>query len=229
MGDKINQIATATHTGYPSGLWDEIPESVIPTKSVADVPWAAENMPVPESKQNGAMTIPVESVIQIAKDRHVHPGFSIYFPEGEKGVYTVSVFPNLPQDQATLHIDQYSGEVLADLRFKDYGWLAKMIEIGIALHEGRYFGLFNQLIGLVTCLGLIFIAYSGVVMWWKRRPKGALGVPPAPQSKKVMRIVTFIIIVLGLTMPLVALSLVIAFIADWIVIRRIPKLQTWFS
>ncbi|ACJ33348.1 Uncharacterized iron-regulated membrane protein [Anoxybacillus flavithermus WK1] len=229
MGDKINRIATATHTGYPAGLWDDIPESVIPTKSVADVPWAAENMPVPESKQNGTMTIPIESVIQIAQERHVHPGYSIYFPEGEKGVYTVSVFPNLPQDQATLHIDQYSGEVLADLRFKDYGWLAKVIEIGIALHEGRYFGLFNQLIGLATCLGLIFIAYSGIVMWWKRRPKGRIGVPPAPQNKNVARMVALIIIVLGLIMPLVALSLVVAFAVDWIVIRRIPKLQTWFS
>ena len=230
IGDKINRIATATHTGYPPGLWDgQIPESVIPTKSIADVPWAAENMPVPESKQNGTMTIPVETVIQIAKERHVHPGFSIHFPEGEKGVYTVSVFPDLPQDQATLHIDQYSGKVLADLRFKDYGWLAKVIEIGIALHEGRYFGLFNQMIGLITCLGLILISYSGVVMWWKRRPKGSLGVPSAPQNKRAMRIVTLIIITLGLMMPLVAISLVIAFVLDWIIIRRIPKLQTWFS
>ncbi|ANB56534.1 peptidase propeptide and YPEB domain protein [Anoxybacillus sp. B7M1] len=230
MGDKINRIATATQSGYPSGLWDgNIPESSIPTKSVAKVPWAAENMPVPQSQENGPTALPVEKIIEIAKERNVHPGFEVNFPEGEKGVYTVSVFPTLPQDQATLHIDQYSGNVLADLRFKDYGWMAKWIEIGIALHEGRYFGLFNQILGLIACLGLIFIAYSGVVMWWKRRPQGKLGTPPAPQNKKAMRVVTALIVILGIAMPLVALSLAAALILDWLIIRRIPKLHAWFS
>ncbi|MBA2870022.1 putative iron-regulated membrane protein [Anoxybacillus calidus] len=229
IGDKINRIATATQSGYPSGLWDDIPESVVPTKSVAKVPWAAKNMPVPQSKQNGTSTISLEQVIDIAKERNVYPGFEVNFPEGEKGVYTVSVFPTLPQDQATLHIDQYSGKVLADLRFKDYGWMAKMIEIGIALHEGRYFGLVNQMIGLITCLGLVMIAYSGVVMWWKRRPQRKLGTPPLPENKKTMRIVAAIMVVFGVMMPLVGLSLMIVFLVDWLIVKRIPKLQLWLS
>jgi uncharacterized iron-regulated membrane protein len=153
----------------------------------------------------------------------------VNFPEGEKGVYTVSVFPTLPQDQATLHIDQYSGKVLADLRFKDYGWMAKMIEIGIALHEGRYFGLINQMIGLITCLGLVMIAYSGVVMWWKRRPQRKLGTPPLPENKKTMRIVAAIMVVFGVMMPLVGLSLIFVFLVDWLIVKRIPKLQLWLS
>ncbi|WP_273381772.1 PepSY-associated TM helix domain-containing protein [Symbiobacterium thermophilum] len=49
-GDLIKRVATATETGYPTGLWDgNLPKSTIPSKDVAKVPWAAENLPVPES------------------------------------------------------------------------------------------------------------------------------------------------------------------------------------
>ena len=55
--------------------------------------------------------------------------------------------------------------------------LDRMIGVGIAAHEGQLFGIANQLLGLVTALGLIAICVSAVVMWWRRRLGGAFGVP----------------------------------------------------
>ncbi|MFP3126612.1 PepSY domain-containing protein [Ectobacillus funiculus] len=92
-------------------------------------------------------------------------------------MYTVAVSPDKPERQATLHIDQYNGKVLADLRFADYGVLAKAISMGVALHEGRYFGLANQLLDLIICLGLIGVSVTGVLMWWKRKPSSNIGSP----------------------------------------------------
>ncbi|MFC7440277.1 PepSY-associated TM helix domain-containing protein [Laceyella putida] len=226
MGDMINRVATATHTGYPPFLWGAKPESTIPTKDVAKVAWAAEQLPVPSSS-SGIQPISVEQVMKITEEKKVYPGYNINFPEGEKGVYTVSVYPDQPENQATIHIDQYSGKVLADLRFKDYGPLAKVISIGIALHEGHYFGFFNQILGLVTCLGLIAVAGSGLVMWWKRRPQGKLGAPSLPKNFKMMRWVAIIIIALGVLFPLVGVSLIIALLLDFLVVRKIPKVKQW--
>lgn len=48
------------------------------------------------------------------------PGYSISLPQGERGVYTVSLFADDPRHDATLHIDQYSGAVLAEVRWQDY-------------------------------------------------------------------------------------------------------------
>ncbi|SFJ54170.1 PepSY-associated TM helix domain-containing protein [Thermoflavimicrobium dichotomicum] len=228
MGDWISKVATATNTGYPeyAFAWGPKPQSQIPTKDVTKVPWAAEQLPVPNSS-SGVKTLSVEQVIHIADTRKVHPGYNIHFPEGEKGVYTISVSPDRPEDQATLHIDQYSGKVLADLRFKDYGPLAKAISIGIALHEGHYFGLLNQLLGLFTCIGLIVIAGSGLIMWWKRRPQGKLGAPTAPKNFKMTKWVSMIIIILGILFPLVGVSLLIVLLLDFLIIKRIPTLQQW--
>jgi uncharacterized iron-regulated membrane protein len=54
--------------------------------------------------------------------------------------------------------------------------------VGIALHQGDYFGLANQLLCVLTCLGLIASSVFGVVMWWKRRPKGRISVPKPPSG-----------------------------------------------
>ena len=124
-------------SGNPEGdqPWEKyaFPKSTIPTKEVADVPWAAENMPVPESSHNGVVAISVDKVMQIAAEENVHSGYKIAFPEGKTGVYTIfldpaDVYPNrpMPWTQQTLHIDQYNGNILADLGWKDYGTLAKI-------------------------------------------------------------------------------------------------------
>ncbi|MGF9964884.1 PepSY-associated TM helix domain-containing protein [Bacillus rhizoplanae] len=229
-GDYINKIATATKTGYPTGLWDgNLPQSTVPSKAVADVPWAAENLPVPESKGNKAASLAVADIMKIAEKNHLEDGYSITFPKGEKGVYTVSVKPDNPKGEATLHIDQYSGKILADLRFSDYGILAKAISIGIALHEGRYFGLTNQLLDLVICLVLLGISVTGCMMWWKRKPSGTLGAPSLPKNFKLMKGVVVLILILGILFPLVGISLLVALVLDWLVIKRVPVLKKWFG
>ncbi|UFJ41267.1 PepSY domain-containing protein [Brevibacillus humidisoli] len=228
LGEKINQLATATNTGYPpfATAWGPKPESVIPAKEIAEVPWAAEQLPVPVSTVANE-TLPLEDVIRIAEERGVHPGYTITYPEGEHGVYTVSVSSDRPEDEATLHIDQYSGSVLSDLRFVDYGIMAKAIAIGIALHEGHYFGFWNQLIGLLTCIGLVAVVISGMIMWWKRRPSGKLGAPTVPRDYRVARWVCVIILLLGIVLPLAGISIVVALLLDYYVISKFPKIKQW--
>ena len=59
----------------------------------------------------------------------------------------------------------------------------KAMAVGIALHEGQM-GLWNLLVNAVFCLGVVFTCVSGVVLWWKRRPAGAvrLAAPPRPDQ-----------------------------------------------
>ncbi|WP_028401506.1 PepSY-associated TM helix domain-containing protein [Ectobacillus panaciterrae] len=229
-GGLINRVATATQTGYPTGLWDgNVPQSTVPSKDVAKVPWAAENLPVPESNQSGVSPLAVAQIMKIADENKVGKGYSITFPKGEKGVYTVAVSPDKPEGQATLHIDQYSGKVLADLRFKDYGILAKAISIGVALHEGRYFGLANQLLDLIICLGLIGISLTGIMMWWKRKPSGTLGAPSLPKNFRLLKGVTILIIILGIIFPLVGASFLVVLALDWLIIKRIPVVKQWIG
>ncbi|SEM85389.1 PepSY-associated TM helix domain-containing protein [Lihuaxuella thermophila] len=227
-GEQVQKLATNAGIGYPAAVWGgEKPESTIPSRDVADVPWAAEQRPVPQSEEAKVSPVSIDKVVAIANARHVHPGYTVYFPEDPKGVYTISVFPDKSEDEATLHLDQYSGKVLDDFRFDDYGPVAKIISTGITLHKGTQFGLANQLAGLIVCLGIVAIAITGVIMWWKRRPQGKLGAPTLPKNFKMTKWAAIIIMALGVLFPLVGVSLIIALLLDFLVIRRIPKVKQW--
>ncbi|GAB3069294.1 PepSY-associated TM helix domain-containing protein [Virgibacillus ainsalahensis] len=231
-GGMVNNIVSTTSIGSPVG--DQpfekfaYPESTVPTKEVADVPWAAQNLPVPSSNSDRGQMISVEKVKQIAADYNVHPGYQIMFPEDKTGVYTVyldpaEVYPNQlnPQTQKTLHLDQYSGEVLENYGWSDYGWLGKVITLGIAFHQGE-FGLINQLFNLVLVFALIIIPVSGLVMWWKRKPEGKIGAPELPKKFTMAKGVTVIVIAFGLFFPLVGISLLLVWLLDWLFLKRIP-------
>lgn len=227
MGEQINKLAVSTNTGFPE---TETPISDVKTKDVAtDVPWAAENIPVPVSTLSESGTLSADEVSMIADTNAVVKPYTISFPEGEEGVYTISSSHTKPGDNTMLHVDQYDGVVLTDVRFSDYGIMAKGILYGIALHEGRLFGLANQIIGLIVCIGLIGIVLSSFVMLKKRKPEGKLGAPKKTESKKVQRVVLGMMLVLGILMPLVGISIVVVFLFDRFVLPLMPKVQKWLG
>ncbi|NJR67101.1 MAG: PepSY domain-containing protein, partial [Leptolyngbyaceae cyanobacterium CRU_2_3] len=229
---------------FPAQMWNDVPQSTQLTGSLNQqsqvVPWAVEQMPMPQSTSQNhqaghaanaqaatetSAPVTLDSVIALAQSRGVVPGFNVALPAGETGVYTVSVFPNDPAHEATLHIDQYSGQVLADVRWQDYGIVPKAVELGIAIHMGKYFGLANQLLMLLACLIVILLSVSGAILWWRRRPADRLGAPPLPQHVQQWRIPLAIVAILGIAFPLVGISLVAVLLLDYGVISRIPTLR----
>lgn len=232
LGGQIDKAANATNTNNPPYAYSFMgaPESVTRAKDIAaDLPWAAESLPVPASAPGGYVPITVDEVAGIADRQHVQRPYTITLPSGETGVYTISTADAKPWDSATLHVDQYSGTVLTDVRYEQYGVMAKLITLGIAFHEGKLFGIANQLLGLLACLGLILISAGSYVMWRKRAPAGKLGAPNKPREKKASIGVLIIMAVLGVLMPLVGLSLLAVLALDWLVIRRVPALRRWFA
>ncbi|CAM4405383.1 PepSY domain-containing protein [Paenibacillus alkaliterrae] len=231
MGEQIDKLANSTNTNAPPFAYSfgEKPKSVTVAKDIAeDLPWAAENLPVPLSAAGGYVPLGVDDIAGIVNDKNVAKPYTITMPKGKTGVYTVSTAHVKPGNNATLHLDQYSGAVLTDVRFADYGIMANAISYGIAFHEGRLFGLANQLLGLMACIGLILTAVSSYFMWRKRKPKG-LGAPSKPDNTKVTVGVILIMLVCGAMMPLVGLSILIIVLLDLLVIRKIKPLRHWFS
>lgn len=230
---------------FPAEMWDNVPQSTVLTGHLNQhgehiVPWAVEQLPMPRSvvlvHNHGGSdltdhhpSVDLDSVITLAQSNNASPGFSVSLPEGETGVYTVSAFPNDPTQETTMHIDQYSGEILADVRWQDYGFVPKAVEMGIAIHMGKYFGLPNQLLMLIACLILVLLCVSGIVMWWKRRPAGQLGAPNMSMEGNQWKIPVAIAAVLGIVFPLVGLSLVVVLLLDFLVISRVPILKQFLQ
>ncbi len=132
------------------------------------------------------------------------------------------MFADDPRHDATLHVDQYTGQVLADVRWQDYGTAARATELGVMLHEGRMFGPVHQAIILLVCLMILLGAVSGLVMWWKRKPSGSLGVPPLRHDLPRWKAAVAVMALLGVLFPLVGLSMLVVGLADrlWLRHRR---------
>ncbi|PJG58779.1 PepSY-associated TM helix domain-containing protein [Aeromonas cavernicola] len=229
---------------FPVAMWNEVPKSAPLARSLNQaheqtVPWAVENTPMPSSQpvdeghDHGAMNhgehqgmvmashrIALQQVVEIANERGVQPGYSITPPVGDSGVYTIALFADDPRNDATLHIDQYSGKVLADVRWQDYGPVAKTVESGVMLHMGKLYGWPHQLAMLIICLMVLASAVSGLWIWWQRRPQGRLAAPPLPATRPPMAGALTVLILLGIVFPLVGLSMVLIGLADTLFFSR---------
>ncbi|MFJ5625574.1 PepSY-associated TM helix domain-containing protein [Peribacillus loiseleuriae] len=228
-GSNFQSLATNSGAGYPPSIWSgSAPTSTIKTKDIAEVPWAAENLDVPKSEIQGFIPLSIDDVVAIGNREGIHPSFTVNIPSEKEGVYTLSAYPPKAQDEVTMHIDQYTGAVLADYRYDHYGLIGKVVALGITLHKGTQFGLINQLISLLICLGIILVAVSGFYLWLKRKPKKEMGAPKSPNIKK-MKPFLFLLIGLGILFPLVGLSLIAVWLIDWLIIQRISVVKKFMN
>jgi uncharacterized iron-regulated membrane protein len=127
------------------------------------------------------------------------------------------------------HAHQYSGKALIDIAYPQYPLFRRVIEWGINVHQGQEWGRFNQILMLLTCLAIILMSVAAAIMWWKRRPQGRLGVPPAPPRKGVYVGPWIIAIAFGMAFPMTGIAIVAMVVFDQIVLRLISPLRRAMS
>jgi uncharacterized iron-regulated membrane protein len=223
---------------FPTAMWDAVPVS---TRLVGElnqshkqtVPWAVEGTPMPVSTShtahNGAVSsassaqplLGLQQVLEIAHENGVHPGYSITLPNSPEGVYSIALFADDPRNDATLHIDQYSGKVLADVRWHDYGLVARSVETGVMLHMGKLYGTPHQVFILAVCLLILLSSLSALIIWWQRRPRGSLGAPPRRHNQPPWKVGGVVMLLLAMLFPLVGASLLLVWALDFFFLSRI--------
>jgi uncharacterized iron-regulated membrane protein len=204
--------------------------------SVEEVPWALEQTPVPASGSlkgvaaiQGEVTI--DKVVAFADSLAFDGRYQINIPQDEIAVWTLSHDsmsndgPKPTQDR-TIHIDRYTGNVLADVQFIDYTPYAKAMAIGIALHEGDM-GILNFLLNTVFCLSVLLVSASGLILWWKRRPASAgnLSAPPRPDDLPFWKGAAALVVALGVVFPMAGATIVVVLLIDFTVLRMVPALK----
>ena len=230
---------------FPAAKWDNVPLSDATHASMnhdgtKEVPWTLEQTPMPASGSlagtvavQGAVTI--DSVAAFADGLGFNRRYNLNLPSDETGVWTIShdSMSNDGPDPAadrTIHIDQYTGNVLADVQYADYSAYAKAMAWGIALHEGDL-GLWNFVLNTAFILATIFVSVSGLVLWWKRRPAGAgrLAAPPAPGSLAHWKGALLVALFIALAFPMAGISLILVLALDAFLISRVPMLKRALS
>ncbi|MBW9063471.1 PepSY domain-containing protein [Rhizobium herbae] len=222
-GAKVNEWANGNNFGYPAGVRVAVPMSGEHLDHVAKTSWSLEQAKIPQSPSAAthgtAEPIGLDRAVAVFDGLGLHRGYAVNIPQTKDGVYSGSVYPDDLAEQRVVHLDQYTGKALIDMRYADYGPLGKALEWGISVHLGQQFGLANQVVLTIACLLIVLLAVSAGVMWWKRRPKGSLGVPPTPADTRVFRGLIAMLIAGGVVFPLVGVSLIVMLVLDWIYMR----------
>ena len=184
-----------------------------------EMPWTMQKMAMPASSMAGMAPITVEQAMARFRALGVAPGAAISLPDGPDGAWMASWRPDRVEDTRVVYLDQYSARLLGDTGWKDWGPVGKAIEWGGAVHMGLEYGAINRVLMLAGCIALELLVISALTMWWKRRPRGALGVPPLPADPRAARGVLLIIGLGGALFPLVGASMLVALGAGWMAER----------
>lgn len=183
-----------------------------------ELPWAVRHAAIPAASGTGTSRFDADKLLALAAARGIDgPGLRIFFPRGERDVFTASYVPDTAEEQRTLHVDPATGAILADIGWAQYSPLGKAVEFGVMVHLGRQFGRINQIALAIVCAGFVAIIGFGLYAWWLRRPARRIGAPPVPQGYRATVAVVTIALLLGILFPLVGLSLLVVAAIDLVV------------
>lgn len=138
---------------------------------------ATGTTPIPRSlpsiPREGAAPIDPDDVLRIASA--AQPGakpLSIDYPEDARDSYNVRMrFPEdrTPGGRSWVCVDQYSGKVLVAQNSRTAPLAARAELLNRQIHTGDVFGTPSRIVMSASSLLVVLQAFSGVVMWWKRR------------------------------------------------------------
>ncbi|WP_282374957.1 PepSY-associated TM helix domain-containing protein [Pseudomonas sp. PS01302] len=129
-----------------------------------------------------------------------------------------------PTQVDAVSIDPKNLKIVDEARFADYPIAAKLTRWGIDAHMGALFGLANQLILVVTGLGLVSMVIIGYMMWWRRRPaltrQPTLFVAWGELSIGWRCAISILAILIGVSLPVLGVSLILLVALDAVLTLR---------
>jgi len=243
-GGKIVQAWST----FPAEKWKNVPLSdkthlSLTNGSAQGMPWAIEQTKLPISGSNigteGVLKneiIDIDSIVRLATRLGFEQRYRISFPQEETSVWTINQDTmdgdaDNPFADKTVHIDRYTGKVLAKVTFDDYSIAGKTMAVSIPLHMGLV-TVWNLIINTLICLFLIVLCISGIILWWKRRPKGSgfkLSAPTAPTYLAHFKGAMLVTLALSLFFPLVGLTLITVLVLDIFIFSKIGFIKKFLN
>ena len=181
-----------------------------------------------ESATDGELG-PLNRLVPKAEAFHLPWPVQVAPPSSTDGLWTVHTDTQDRPLRTTLYLDPATGAVVREEPFSQLPLADRIVDTGVAMHEGQLFGLANQLLGLTAALGLITLSISAIVMWWRRRHTGVLGAPLPIGKPRWSFALVAAIVGLAIYLPEMAISLAFVLLLEKTVFSRIPSVSSWLG
>ena len=172
------------------------------------LPWTLRGTAPPRT--SGPGDLGPDRAVAAATARGLGAPWILDLPAAPGRPWRISAAGERTGDVRVISIDPATARVLQDVRYADFGIGARIFEWGIYTHQGRQYGEANRLVMLAGCIGMLLLALSAPVMWWKRRQAGRLRSPPGPEDTARKKGVLAIMLGVGLLFPLTGASMLAA-------------------
>ncbi len=146
--------------------------------------------------------ITLDKMIEIVKEQKLEGVKTLDLPKHKTGVFSVSNATFPLKNQEKIHFDQYSGKKLMTLHWSDVGILLRGRMWVMAFHQGQL-GRWNFILMLLVAIGLVIISIAGLLSFKMR----SWGIPTVPETFKMSYGLIFLMILLGVILPLFGISL----------------------
>jgi uncharacterized iron-regulated membrane protein len=179
--------------------------------------------PSPDAYSAFDRLVPLAATLHLAAPIKIMPAVT------PGGMWTIKSDSQNRTLRDVVQADPRTGSVVGRQNFNQSMLLDRMVGVGVATHEGQLFGVFNQLLGLLTALGLITLCVSAVNLWWSRRHARVLGAPlPMKQPRWSFALIAALL-ALAIYLPELGVSLVLTLLAERFVLSRIPATRRWLG
>jgi uncharacterized iron-regulated membrane protein len=172
---------------------------------------------------------PLDRIIASVAPLHLAGPVLIAPPTTEDGLWTAKSDAGNRPLRVNLTIDGASGTVVKREDFAERHWIDRAVGYGVAGHEGQLFGLPNQVLSTVAAMGLILLAISGTILWWRRRQIGLLGAPLPLGRPRFGPLLIGGILALGIFFPMFGGTLIATLILERCILRLFPALSHWLG
>lgn len=113
-------------------------------------------------------------------------------------------------------LDHATGTVLQHVTVGQFPLLGAWSTWNYSLHVGSVLGMPTKILWLIACLVLIVLPFTGIWMWWQRKPQGRLGLP-ASVAMKLPLWLQVLITLLSILLPAVGVSIIVIAGVDWLI------------
>ncbi|KAF1687234.1 hypothetical protein B1992_04420 [Pseudoxanthomonas broegbernensis] len=156
---------------------------------------------------------PLQRMLRQARARGMRGDLMFHMVDGPPGSAVSVRDLKARGGQRFLLLDRGDGRVLEEAGREQLPAIARAVALGVDIHEADYFGPFGPWINTGFALALVWLCATGAMAWWRRKPAGALGMPPAPRQAWPwgLRLGALILFV---TLPLLAASALLLWLGE---------------